>query len=107
MTSIASLRFPHVRGDVPTLACTAATFSLISPRAWGCTEKSRLAPRRLADFPTCVGMYRALLLPARETTRFPHVRGDVPVDAETAGVNAAISPRAWGCTDGETGRSGH
>ncbi len=51
------------------------------------------------DFPTRVGMARALLSAEVAGERFPHPRGDGPILAAEPSPWATISPPAWGWPD--------
>ena len=91
-------RFPHARGDVPRNMYYASDDFEFSPRPWGCSAFSPTTTNFTLVFPTPVGMFQPprphrLLLP-----RFPHARGDVPVDTLEAEELTAFSPRPWGCS---------
>ena len=48
-------------------------------------------------------MFRSSISPRRKPCRFPHTRGDVPVNVGNLTVGGQFSPHAWGCSVG-TGR---
>ena len=89
---------PHVRGGVPTTSYLSRAYSIMSPRAWGCTRLLTTLPAADNNVPTCVGVYR--LRGARRAIRqqCPHVRGGVPFAQSFLSAFRTMSPRAWGCT---------
>jgi len=90
--------FPHARGDVPISCVRVVSYTLFSPRAWGCSGWSRREPCAPAVFPTRVGMFRSTPWPKPASTGFPHARGDVPLRGEPLQWRGQFSPRAWGCS---------
>ena len=50
-------RFPHACGGVPRLSPRSRVKAGFSPRMWGCTFVSAVAPASAAVFPTHVGVY--------------------------------------------------
>ena len=71
-------RFPHTRGDVPTLNPRGRDRRAFSPHAWGCSGTSQGKIAYSDVFPTRVGMFRSATVPRPLSSRFPHTRGDVP-----------------------------
>ena len=68
----------------------------ISPPAWGWPDLFEADGVLLADFPTRVGMARCNPASLRSQNRFPHPRGDGPLDYQVVVPADAISPPAWG-----------
>ena len=93
-------RFPHPRGDGPHADKKCRLVPLISPPAWGWPAGAAGRRQLDADFPTRVGMARAVLGDGRARLRFPHPRGDGPDSFKHIGLIKAISPPAWGWPDG-------
>ena len=95
---------PHARGGVsdPAFAATIATES--SPRTWGCFWLASYLSRHRLVFPTHVGVF--LKKPARLTGWWglPHARGGVSMARVQHAIEAASSPRTWGCFS-SSGRS--
>ena len=90
--------FPHACGDVPISTRANASVRVFSPRLWGCSGE--LQGRGLVGevFPTPVGMFRRAPSAPWKSSRFPHACGDVPDIKQHGGVDAAFSPRLWGCS---------
>ncbi len=89
-------RFPHPRGDGPTVEATAGKSLVISPPAWGWPDSFGLTRKSRNDFPTRVGMARSRRDPPRIRMGFPHPRGDGPCERWPMGNRLWISPPAWG-----------
>ncbi len=45
-------------------------------------------------------MFRVCLIAANSAARFPHKRGDVPLDDILSKTASGFSPQAWGCSEG-------
>ena len=98
MTSPSILSFPRVRGDVPNLLIMTLAKTQFSPRARGCSGTADQCEDCIKVFPACAGMFRR---PSRNTgpiSRFPRVRGDVPLVLTTYLGEYEFSPRARGCS---------
>ncbi len=89
-------RFPHARGDGPSILEKLPHPGKISPRAWGWPGIHSMRHPLEDDFPTRVGMARNHCIMKRHGIRFPHARGDGPTYGGRSGLFWAISPRAWG-----------
>ena len=89
-------RFPHPRGDGPPLGRVKQQVLPISPPAWGWPVRQRRMLMDMPDFPTRVGMARAVCRSPSFRPRFPHPRGDGPVSSSVSAGVIAISPPAWG-----------
>ena len=68
----------------------------ISPPTWGWPANPPSLLRSQHDFPTHVGMARACGRFRRQSSRFPHPRGDGPRGAGGHDVTHWISPPTWG-----------
>ena len=55
-------------------------------------------PNGRSVFPACAGMFRWTRKNCGKPTRFPRVRGDVPVNGFTLYLSHLFSPRARGCS---------
>ena len=71
-------RFPHACGGVPRLSPRSRVKAGFSPRMWGCTFVSAVAPASAAVFPTHVGVYLSNRMAWILASRFPHACGGVP-----------------------------
>ncbi len=89
-------RFPHPRGDGPHEAPLAIGCPEISPPAWGWPAAAIHTRARAEDFPTRVGMARPSFDRPRPRRRFPHPRGDGPLNPNPNIPCPTISPPAWG-----------
>ena len=49
---------PHASGGVPNFKLKALYVQLLSPREWGCTEKTKKEREKKQIVPTRVGVYR-------------------------------------------------
>ncbi len=76
----------------------ALNIALISPQAWGCTDKRSNSTTSMRNLPTSVGMYRGIRHARCPRVKSPHKRGDVPTAFPGFDLNQKISPQAWGCT---------
>ena len=72
-------RFPHARGDGPSVSDRREIIRLFSPRPWGWSEIRRPAVVLPCVFPTPVGMVRHLTSVSKFSLSFPHARGDGPL----------------------------
>ena len=90
--------FPRVRGDVPRFNEFAENVKGFSPRARGCSHEDRTLRRGRCVFPACAGMFRWTRKNCGKPTRFPRVRGDVPIGVVSGGSMSPFSPRARGCS---------
>ena len=91
-------RFPRVRGDVPQSNSPSSWASTFSPRARGCSSRLRTHRKIRSVFPACAGMFLAINGSISIASRFPRVRGDVPIFVRTAVEIRVFSPRARGCS---------
>ena len=92
------LRFPHSRGDVPSIVSVISSSMSFSPLAWGCSDPHADVVGTGEVFPTRVGMFRPGFLRRASGLGFPHSRGDVPSDDGRISWRATFSPLAWGCS---------
>ena len=92
------VRFPRVRGDVPTLLTRCKPHLPFSPRARGCSLRETYPHVYDAVFPACAGMFLQNRTPGQPQICFPRVRGDVPCVKFLAGNDPLFSPRARGCS---------
>ena len=99
-------RFPHPRGDGPKRRSKSPSTSSISPPAWGWPGITAPAQNQDEDFPTRVGMARALGFCPGGNGGFPHPRGDGPLARQWWGARRWISPPAWGWPAGVVPESG-
>ena len=90
--------FPRVRGDVPTVACDDCLVDPFSPRARGCSPKTRRNRPPHTVFPACAGMFPCITHHSPPTGSFPRVRGDVPFPHRVPHDRRKFSPRARGCS---------
>ena len=97
-TISASPSFPHTRGDGPLLADFSVCPIAFSPHPWGWTAQTPGKTRAVYVFPTPVGMDRSRARSARLQSRFPHTRGDGPVNDLRACFELVFSPHPWGWT---------
>ncbi len=92
------MRFPRVRGDVPNPHHHPGISPPFSPRARGCSVGNELATIKTYVFPACAGMFPQPAAPRSSRSRFPRVRGDVPVSNGLGNRAEQFSPRARGCS---------
>ena len=88
--------FPHPRGDGPIQCRTEWNRIPISPPTWGWPGRALVKNPAFLDFPTHVGMARGGDLLGILATRFPHPRGDGPLELYFTTASQAISPPTWG-----------
>ena len=69
-----------------------------SPRPWGWTATAEALDYLNGVFPTPVGMDRVVRTCSPPRKRFPHARGDGPLDAYVHESIHRFSPRPWGWT---------
>ena len=72
------MRFPRVRGDVPSFHLAADQATRFSPRARGCSGVKGTMAGTAMVFPACAGMFLRIVLFLIGIRGFPRVRGDVP-----------------------------
>ena len=90
--------FPRVRGDVPMPTSMPGISITFSPRARGCSGFPHLGVCVCNVFPACAGMFLREPINVNPVTRFPRVRGDVPVVCPHSCHRISFSPRARGCS---------
>ena len=90
--------FPRVRGDVPCSLVVYRTCNSFSPRARGCSHKSKPHHFNVNVFPACAGMFLSVKLAFAMPRSFPRVRGDVPHLIGVRVDTDLFSPRARGCS---------
>ena len=73
------VRFPRVRGDVPSHICPEWLGKRFSPRARGCSGAERFVLVWVRVFPACAGMFLTMTCCNAWIACFPRVRGDVPL----------------------------
>ena len=72
------MRFPRVRGDVPSFHLAADQATRFSPRARGCSGVKGTMAGTAMVFPACAGMFRTMTMILPTDWGFPRVHGDVP-----------------------------
>ena len=92
------IRFPRVRGDVPSAGVPSRVMKKFSPRARGCSYWPEISGFFDNVFPACAGMFRFPDRWRSVTMRFPRVRGDVPNELFNIIDDTEFSPRARGCS---------
>src|SRR5437764_1231251 len=95
-SKLAGCRFPHTRGDGPTLCLQEHERRKFSPHAWGWSARPLVALVATEVFPTRVGMVRCLGSRRFLPHRFPHTRGDGPRILPVTASMCVFSPHAWG-----------
>ena len=96
--TMASLRFPRIRGDVPTLPTAPHAHSLFSPHTRGCSPAGLLTIHNINVFPAYAGMFlpgQCGFVPAHS---FPRIRGDVPAGCKWWPPHPRFSPHTRGCS---------
>ena len=88
--------FPHPRGDGPAATSAGGGARAISPPTWGWPARRNLTNKQTKDFPTHVGMARSYGEQPEYVNRFPHPRGDGPMELSLRNTMAEISPPTWG-----------
>ena len=91
-------RVPRVRGDVPMTPWGLGVGRGFSPRARGCSYCIAASRSSSAVFPACAGMFLRAAFQLTARTRFPRVRGDVPIGTAPVLSDLTFSPRARGCS---------
>ena len=97
-TAIGLVRFPRVRGDVPTVNFAGLLGVAFSPRARGCSALCVVLCKFCTVFPACAGMFRSGCFLSASLGSFPRVRGDVPRVFAVGNGASEFSPRARGCS---------
>ena len=92
------VRFPRVRGDVPTMRGGYFQQDVFSPRARGCSFSHSLQLFLHEVFPACAGMFLINGSSVVWLMSFPRVRGDVPSPPCGSSALSRFSPRARGCS---------
>ena len=72
--------FPRIRGDVPNLIGPPKCSLRFSPHTRGCSYFAWLAGCVGGVFPAYAGMFRLSLASGHRGSRFPRIRGDVPLE---------------------------
>jgi len=88
--------FPHSRGDGPDSRAAAPVRASFSPLTWGWSVTASAFSGDVCVFPTHVGMVRGTGKEEKGGTRFPHSRGDGPMDIVEARRDWMFSPLTWG-----------
>ena len=68
-----------------------------SPHAWGCFQILMKAFRKIAVFPTCVGVFLGRVVSTGSINCLPHMRGGVSSIPVQHHLRLQSSPHAWGC----------
>ena len=91
---------PHASGGVPNVFSNCRRNNLLSPREWGCT--GHVCRGRIINHivPTRVGVYRGMYISQKKRDHCPHASGGVPEQWFTSRNIMELSPREWGCTEG-------
>lgn len=71
--------FPHARGGVSEVSRCYFTFTVFSPRTWGCFRRRLDVKVQSLVFPTSVGVFPGIFSTVCVSTRFPHERGGVSI----------------------------
>ena len=90
--------FPRVRGDVPTKGKLGLNLLPFSPRTRGCSVSKNPAHPLWHVFPAYAGMFLSYSCHGINSTRFPRVRGDVPLNRMRSPMRPKFSPRTRGCS---------
>ena len=96
--TIASLRFPRMRGDVPSAKTLLTPYGTFSPHARGCSLLLLCSAPQSSVFPACAGMFPSPPPARRRRLRFPRMRGDVPQLFKALFGTEKFSPHARGCS---------
>ena len=99
-----SVRLPHVCGGVPQESATLISFTMSSPRVWGCSCMEQDKRDLETVFPTCVGVFPLKRIKKITDCGLPHVCGGVPLPNLDGRVLQGSSPRVWGCSPHEVRR---
>ena len=91
--------FPRVRGDVPAHIPVDSAGVMFSPRARGCSSASSPWDTSATVFPACAGMFPFVMRLRLVHSRFPRVRGDVPMSWRQNRLSRLFSPRTRGCSE--------
>ena len=95
-----SQTFPHMRGDLPHLHHALCLGVDLSPHAWGSSLGSLDHGSAGGPFPTCVGIFPGHPRHEDRGPPFPHMRGDLPNVGSVKAKGYALSPHAWGSSQG-------
>ena len=96
--TIASLRFPRMRGDVPSAKTLLTPYGTFSPHARGCSLLLLCSAPQSSVFPACAGMFRNFSKRFLAPKSFPRMRGDVPQSPQPKHSTPKFSPHARGCS---------
>ena len=90
--------FPRIRGDVPDVDPGGQGVGLFSPHTRGCSEFTSGGSWVRTVFPAYAGMFRISLSLSKKSSRFPRIRGDVPLFAFVLEILKRFSPHTRGCS---------
>ena len=96
--STVTVRFPRMRGDVPSGVSAACTACMFSPHARGCSAFAKTCFDQRFVFPACAGMFLRIRFCATCQQGFPRMRGDVPRSSGMVWPCSKFSPHARGCS---------
>ena len=89
-------RVPHACGDGPLRFAGQLQAQSSSPRLWGWPEEREAVTEGRGEFPTPVGMARAVGVKNHGIRRVPHACGDGPCLPNISDAVHPSSPRLWG-----------
>ena len=94
----ATLSFPRIRGDVPSELKPEMWPNAFSPHTRGCSWVMTPTGVQVPVFPAYAGMFRFGALGSIATSRFPRIRGDVPLGGSIGSKQPPFSPHTRGCS---------
>ena len=92
------LGFPRIRGDVPLVIKCLYLLIRFSPHTRGCSGGAKAAPAGTLVFPAYAGMFLTAPPSTAVFSRFPRIRGDVPVAEPRETPKGLFSPHTRGCS---------
>ena len=72
------MRFPLIRGDVPSIYLNLLGMVKFSPHTRGCSYQAAAPSPNHQVFPAYAGMFLVVMGPPCGGKSFPRIRGDVP-----------------------------
>ena len=92
------VRFPRIRGDVPTRNSTPMRKWRFSPHTRGCSYATPCILYNHIVFPAYAGMFRVRQDVSNHAGGFPRIRGDVPHPHTPTPPHNMFSPHTRGCS---------
>ena len=96
--AMASVWFPHIRGDAPAPGVASVMETKVPPHTRGCSQGSSGGSAATLGSPTYEGMLPDDGGAERIRRGFPHTRGDLPTEAEAPQSVPEVPPHARGST---------